>query len=129
MQLSKIKSVDGGKICASCKSCCQRCGWAVGYFTPDLPGAKEISADILEAIYTINDTEPFGPGSGPDVKPTSYLNAVKLLSEKLGRFDEKTGFLGPKGCTIPREKRSAVCVSFYCDKIEHLIHTAEEIGG
>jgi hypothetical protein len=56
-------------------------------------------------------------------KDKRFEELHQLFSERLGTFDLKTGFLGPKGCTIPREKRSRTCLTYACSKLREARQT------
>ncbi len=113
-------NVDGGKICRDCGGkCCKGCALSFGYFT-GTRGYEEyrindeksrLTQEERETISTVKDTFLDIDGN--------RLNLVKKFAKLVGAtWDNKKGFNGPNGCTIPREKRSWVCRSYYCSELQ-----------
>lgn len=120
-----MTEIDGGKICAACpNTCCRGCNQTLGYFL-----SSHVSEDVntlqnsgisKEEFYEFYDLLFFNKDR---LKDERFEELHQLFSERLGTFDLKTGFLGPKGCTIPREKRSRVCLTYACSKLREARQT------
>ena len=80
------------KLCPSCsKSCCITCGTYSGHFMFD---ARMIHLEI----------------------PSEAQEQLDFLKKSFGWSDDK-GFLGEKGCLLPREFRSITCQRSNCEEM------------
>jgi len=117
MTLSKKvepKPVDGGKFCADCGGkCCNDCAEATAYFYQSKHAAdlQRFTPEELEVIAEIqNDGRRYGA--------VSKDHPIYKLADLFGvPFNSKTGFNGPTGCRLPREKRSRTCLRYFCTEL------------
>lgn len=117
MELAKTntaKVVDGGKFCADCGGrCCRSCAGATGYFnqamhTPDFERFTLVELTLIEELRNAEYVNALTPITHPAYR----------LGELLGvEFNHKTGFGGPTGCRLPREKRSRTCLRYFCPEL------------
>ena len=124
-----MTEIDGGKICAGCKGkCCVGCFHWVGHFvTGDVPEIdfkedKKILTTVGIKSEVIREYKTLRSLKRPNKKEKEKLKEFcQLFSERLGEFTLEKGFLGIDGCTIPREKRSQICNSYYCNKLTGML--------
>ena len=118
----KLKSINGGKICKECKgACCSSCAHSIGYYTwtpYDLSSVYPSSCHNEEKRLSSVEMATIRAAQVAKTS-TERKGLVKMFATMVGAtFDEKTGFNGPNGCTIPRNKRSSVCRNYTCHKLD-----------
>jgi hypothetical protein len=94
----------GGHLCALCRGRCCRLG---------LRGNAFLAAEQLRDWLALQ------PGAGWTDAVDHYLGFVGAE-----HLEQSCLFHGAQGCTLPRERRSAICNSFACDTLAHLRDSA-----
>jgi hypothetical protein len=108
--------IDGGEICAKCAGvCCNSCGECVGHYNKYNIYDHEVLNRIGIPMEVVNKLRWDNRNKIKNEEERKEL--IQLYSKKLGYYDPVKGFLGPMGCTIPREKRSQKCLTFHCEKL------------
>jgi hypothetical protein len=95
-KLSKIETLNKKivkNICADCGRCCSGCAKYLGYFRVGSLYLKDITSS------------------------SSIIDLARKQFYDLARkyhFNMTKGFLTSKGCRLPWEKRSVMCLSYFC---------------